>query len=218
MLFKLDRLEGWHPAREDAMRRRGRTVAFLMLAGVVTATGLLLTGCEDTTPTTKERQVITKTVLQYLHQLSDAYTNMDASRLEGAASKGEMAAVSKVLHKLAMSGDRLEATLLRADMEDVQVFRVVNATVKVLEVWDVRRLDAFNGKEKGRNPNTIQHSVIQLRKVDGKWLVTFRRVLETQGGSKWAVPTQPENPAGDGGSSQGGEAARAVSTPAPGNS
>ncbi|NOZ93783.1 MAG: hypothetical protein GXP47_03445 [Acidobacteria bacterium] len=171
------------------MSGRGRTAASLVLVCMVAVAGLLLTGCENTTPTPEERQEITKTVLQYLHQLSDAYTNMDARRLKGVASTGEMAAVAKVLHKLAMSGDRLETTLLRADVEDVQVFRVVNATVKLLEVWDVRRLDAYNGKEKGHNPNTIQHSVIQLRKIDGKWLVTFRRVLETEGGSRWKMPT-----------------------------
>jgi len=39
----------------------------------------------------------------------------------------------------------------------------------------------------------------QRRKIDGKWLVTFRRVLETQGGSKWKVPTPPGTSAGESG-------------------
>ncbi|HHQ47636.1 MAG TPA: hypothetical protein ENK19_01965 [Acidobacteria bacterium] len=181
---------------------------------VVTLGMISLTGCENTTPTPQEREAITKTVRQYLNQLSDAYTNMDARRLKGVASKGEMAAVSKVLHRLAMSGDRLEASLRRVDFEDIEVFRVVNATVKLLEVWDVRRLDAFNGKEKGRNPNTIQHSVIQLRKIDGKWLVTFRSVLETQGGSKWGVATPPAHTGEASATPPAQESTGAVSTPA----
>ncbi len=196
------------------MTERRKTIVSLALAGMVVLGGVFLTGCEDTTPTLEEREAISKTVLQYLQQLSDAYTNMDARRLKGVASKGEMASVSKVLHKLAMSGDRLEATLLRADVEDVQVFRIVNATVKLLEIWDVRRLDAFNGTEKGHNPNTIQHSVIQLRKVDGKWLVTFRRVLETKGGSRWKMPT-PAAPSAEEGEVPNGAGATDSGTPAP---
>jgi hypothetical protein len=194
------------------MKWKGHAIVPVVLVGAITLGALFLTGCEDTTPTPEERDVITKTVIQYLHRLSDAYTNMDARRLEGVASKGEMASVSKLLHKLAMSGDRLEATLLRADVEDVQVFRVVNATVKLLEVWDVRRLDAFNGTEKGHNPDTIQHSVVQLRKVDGKWLVTFRRVLETQGGSRWKV-AEPVPPSGGDGEDTAGPGAGGEGAP-----
>ena len=194
----------------------GRFSVVTVVIVAVAALGMIsLTGCEDTTPTPQEREEITRTVRRYLDQLSDAYTNMDARRLEGVASKGEMASVSKVLHKLAMSGDRLEANLRRVDFEDVEVFRVVNATVKLLEVWDVRRLDAFNGKEKGHNPNTIQHSVIQLRKIDGKWLVTFRRVLETQGGSKWGVATPPAKNDETSAPSPAQESTAATGTPAP---
>jgi len=125
-------------------------------------------GCENTTPKPEERKAITAAVMRYLHQLSDAYTNMDARRLEGTATRGEMAAVQKLLQKLAESGDRVEATLLKAEVEKMDVFRVVNASVRLLEVWDVRRLDAYTGEVKGENPATVQHSVIQLRKIEGK--------------------------------------------------
>ena len=150
---------------------------------------LFMSGCENTTPTPKERQEVSAAVMKYLHQLSDAYTNMDARRLKGAAGPGEMAAVAKLLHQLAESGDRLEATLLKADIQKIDVFRVVNATVQLVEVWDVKRLDAYTGKLKGENPATVQHSVMQLRKVKGVWLVTDRRVLETEKGSAWKVKT-----------------------------
>ncbi len=158
------------------------------LAGLVLIPlSLFSSGCENTTPTPKERREVTAAVMKYLHQLSDAYTNMDARRLKGAAGPGEMVAVAKLLHKLAESGDRIEATLLKADIQKMDVFRVVNATVQLVEVWDVKRLDAYTGKLKGENPATVQHSVLQLRKVEGTWLVTDRRVLETEKGSAWKL-------------------------------
>ncbi len=165
---------------------------WLAVALLLVVTG----GCENTTPTPQEREEITSVVTQYLHRLADAYTNMDTSRLEGVAAKGERAAVYKLLEKLAQSGDRLEATLLKVEIEKIDVFRVVNATVKTLEVWEVRRLDAYTGEEKGKNPGSVQHALIQLRKIDGKWMVTSRRVLETQGGSLWEVATPVPESAG----------------------
>ncbi|NOZ78439.1 MAG: hypothetical protein GXP48_04510 [Acidobacteria bacterium] len=170
--------------------QRGRTWWRAGLVSVVLVPLLLsLGGCENTTPTPKERQEVTAAVMKYLHQLSDTYANMDARRLKGAAGPGEMAAVAKLLHRLAESGDRLEATLLKADIQKISVFRVVNATVQVLEVWDVKRLDAYTGKLKGENPATVQHSVMQLRKINGAWLVTSRTVLETERGSPWKLKT-----------------------------
>ncbi len=168
---------------------RTRSLGSFLLA--LSCFGLLLGlwACEDTAPKPAERQEITKAVNVYLQHLADAYTNMDASRLKGVASKSEMLSVQGVLRKLAASGDRVEATLLRAEVEKMDVFRVINASVKLLEVWDVRRLDAYTGREKGRNPGTVQHSIIQLRKIDNAWIVTGRRVLETQGGSHWSVGT-----------------------------
>ncbi|MCG6964242.1 MAG: hypothetical protein LJE95_13360 [Acidobacteria bacterium] len=192
---------------------RSRSLGRVLLGLSCLALLLGLAACEDTTPTPEERQEVTKAVNVYLQHLADAYTNMDATRLKGVASPNEILSVQGVLQKLAASGDRVEATLLHSEVEKMDVFRVVNATVKLLEVWDVRRLDAYTGKEKGRNPGTVQHSVIQLRKIDGKWIVTGRRVLETQGGSQWKVHT-PTSEAGE--QAAPTPAAAAAPTPATG--
>ena len=150
---------------------------------------LLPVACEDTTPSPEVRKEVVSAVTTYLNRLAEAYSNMDATLLQGYASPSELGDTQALLHTLRASGDRVEATLLRVDVLDVQVFRVVNATVTLLEVWDVRRLDYYTGKEKGRNPNTIQHSIIQLRKIDGKWIVTARRVQETNRPGGWRVTT-----------------------------
>ncbi len=164
-------------------RRRG----MLVVAGA--ALLLTVSACEDTTPKPAERTAVEQAVNGYLQRLADAYTNMDTRVLNGLAAKGEIASVQGVLRKLGSTGDRIEASLLRVEFEKMEIFRVVNATVKTLEVWDVHRYDAFTGKEKGHNPGTIQHAVIQLRLIDGSWIVTARRVLETQGGTRWNVTT-----------------------------
>ena len=188
------------------LRHLSRRLAWsVMVLALVT-----VTACENTTPTPQEREEITKVVTEYLHRLADCYTNMDTSRLEGVAAKGERAAVYKLLEKLAQSGDRLEATLLKVEIEKIDVFRVVNATVKTLEVWEVRRLDAYTGEEKGKNPGSVQHALIQLRKIDGRWMVTSRRVLETQGASPWKVATPV--PAGSGAGDGGGGPAQTQGT------
>ncbi len=159
--------------------------ALLLLAGAA----VVITGCENTEPSPEVRKEVVSAVRIYLDRLAQAYSEMDATLLEGYATEGEIRDTQALLHKLRASGDRVEASLLRMDVLDVQVFRVVNATVTLLEVWDVMRLDYYTGKEKGHNPNTIQHSIIQLRKIDGKWMVTARRVQETNGPGRWKVAT-----------------------------
>jgi len=150
---------------------------------------LVTQGCEDTTPSEEQHAAIEKALHGYLGQLAEAYSGLDASVLENHATGGEIASVQRLLNTLATSGDRVESDLLGLEFEDIQVFREVNATVRLMEVWDVGRYDAYTGHEKGRNPGSIQHSLIQLRLMDGRWMVTARRVLETEGQSKWTVPT-----------------------------
>lgn len=174
------------------MRDLSGFVAPLVLVSLL---ALMPMGCEDTQPSPEVRQEVVSAVTAYLNRLADAYSNLDATLLKGYATESEIRETQALLHTLRASGDRVEATLLRVDVLDVQVFRVVNATVTLLEVWDVRRLDYYTGREKGRNPNTIQHSLIQLRKIDGKWMVTARRVQETNRPGGWKV-TKPTPEAG----------------------
>jgi hypothetical protein len=158
-----------------------------LAALVLVAAVVLCFGCENTTPTAEQREEIEGITKGYLNDLAEAYSSMDVSELGRHASRREIDEVYKLLEKLSKTGDRLEATLLLVEVQDVEVFRRVNATVKLVEVWDVGRYDAFNGREKGRNPRSVQQSVIQLRVVDSEWKVIGRRVMETERGSAWGV-------------------------------
>lgn len=156
---------------------------------------LVLGGCENTTPRPEVRADIEAAVTNYLHALTRAYSTLSVEPLEGLSVGSEIEDVRKMLRGLAGTGDRVEARMLEVDFTRVDVFREVNATVATTEVWDVTRYDAFNGREKGRNPTSIQDSIMQLRLVEGRWVVTARRVLGQEAGPRWHVDEATPVPA-----------------------
>ncbi|MCK5378374.1 MAG: hypothetical protein KAJ78_03175 [Acidobacteria bacterium] len=156
---------------------------------------LVSSGCEDTTPGIRERIAVEQAVSTYLQALTEAYSNLSIEPIEDLAMGSEVQGVRKMLRGLAGTGDRIEARLLSVDFTRIDVFREINATVATTEVWDVTQFDAFNGREKGRNPTSIQDSIIQLRLIDGRWMVTGRRVIGQEPRSRWKVDQgQPEGP------------------------
>jgi len=156
---------------------------------------LVCGGCEDTTPDPEERQAVELAVTTYLHALTEAYSSLNVEPIEDLAMGAEVQDVRKMLRGLAGTGDRVEARLLSVEFNRLDVFREVNATVATTEVWDVTRFDAFNGREKGRNPTSIQDSIIQLRLIDSRWMVTARRVIGQESGPRWNVEqSQSEGP------------------------
>jgi len=44
----------------------------------------------------------------------------------------------------------------------------------------VTRYGAFDGREKGRNPSSLQNTLLQLRLVDGTWIVVGRSILSRE--------------------------------------
>ena len=158
------------------MRPTLRIVA--AVAAAVCLSGLA--GCEKTTPSTAQRAAIEKAVDGYLHALAEAYSTLNVKVLEGHASPNEILAVKNLLQELASTGDRLDASLRSYDIEELQVFREVNASVKLIEVWDVVRYDITTGAVKGRTPDSIQYTLLQLRRVKGTWLVVGRSVLHRE--------------------------------------
>ncbi len=171
---------------EELMRRRSRWLSVALVAAVL----LTLQACEDLEPKPEDREAIEAALGGYLHALARAYSDRDVSLLSEHATGSELAAVHKLLRQLGTSGDRLQATLLQWDVERMQVFREINATVTLTEVWDVGRYDAYTGREKGRNPQSVQSSLIQLRLMDGAWMVTGRQVQGAgQVESRWNVET-----------------------------
>jgi len=164
-------------------------VSTAVLVAVCAFALLAASACENTTPSDQEREALNAAIRDYLDALAGAYATLDARPLEEFAAAGEVVEVQKLLRTMVSTGDRVEAALLSVEVKEMNVFRVVNATVTLTEVWDVRRMDAFTGREKARNTGSIQESLIQLRLIDGRWLVTARRVLQTDGASRWTFPT-----------------------------
>ncbi len=184
------------------MDRAWRVVVAMMVAGSV----MLAVGCERTEPSDAQREAIEAAVQGYLSALAESYSSLSVEPLEGHASAREMAAVRDLLEGLVASGDRVEATLLNFEVDALEVFRGVNATVRLVEVWQVVRYDAFTGAEKGRNPSSVQHTILNLRKVDGEWLVTARIITERDSGEGEGVAAGGSGTAiGPGPTAEGGQ-------------
>jgi hypothetical protein len=80
----------------------------------------------------------------------------------------------------------------------MSVFRGINATVRVVEVWEITRYDAATGEQRGHFDNAIQRTLLQLRLVDGTWLVVGRSNLsqETPVAALEATPEPTSDSAG----------------------
>ena len=148
--------------------------------GMVVVMALVATGCENSAPDPAERAAIEKAVDGYLGALAEAYSNFDVAPLEEWASPNEVVRVRNLLKGLAQTGDRVDSTERTHHVEHLEVFREINATVRLVEVWDVVRYDAFTGVEKGRTEDSIQNTLLQLRLVDGRWIVIGRTVMNTE--------------------------------------
>ena len=147
---------------------------------VLALTMLVTAGCENTDPTPAQREEVETAVRGYLFALAEAYSTLDTSVLKGHASPNEILAVRKLLRQLAQTGDRIDSELIGFEVESMSVFRHINATVRLIEVWDVTRYGAFDGREKGRNPSSLQNTLLQLRLVDGTWIVVGRSILSRE--------------------------------------
>jgi len=142
---------------------------------------LVVAACENTDPSPEEAQAIEEAVGGYLNALAEAYSTLDTGVLEGHASPNEIAAVHKLLKELLQStGDRIESQLIGFDIETMTVFRGINATVRLIEVWDITRYGAADGVEKGHFENTIQRTLLQLRLIESRWIVVGRSNLEQE--------------------------------------
>jgi len=154
---------------------RGVIVFTLTLVMLVTS------ACENTDPTPEERGVVETAVRGYLHALAEAYSTLEPDALRGHASPNEIAAVHKLLKDLLQkTGDRIDAELVGYDVESMSVFRGINATVRLIEVWNITRYGATDGIEKGRTVNSIQNTLLQMRLVDGRWIVVGRSIMKQE--------------------------------------
>jgi Arc/MetJ family transcription regulator len=154
---------------------------------------LFASACEDTGGTAEEREAIETAVREYLGALAEAYSTLDPNVLDGHASPNEKAAVHKLLKELLQkSGDRIDAELVGYDVQSMSVFRGINATVRLIEVWNITLYGATDGIEKGRTPNSIQNTLLQMRLVEGRWIVIGRSIMQRE----TPIP-EAETPAGE---------------------
>jgi hypothetical protein len=161
---------------ERTMQRVAKWTSVVSIAAVVIVAG----ACDTGSPDPAVRADIERTVDGYLHALAESYTNLDVSSLGEWASPNEIQAVRKLLTDLARTGDRIQSTLRGYHIENMEMFREINAAARVVEVWDVVRYDAFTGVEKGRTPDSIQHTLLQLRLIDGRWMVVGRSIMQRE--------------------------------------
>ena len=145
---------------------------------------LAVTGCGPTEPSPEERAELESVVRGYLDALARSYSTLDLSHLDGHASPVEVRNVRNLLQQLANTGDRLEATLVGFEVTGLDIFRDVNASVALVEVWDLVRFDALTGREKGRRASSLQTTLIQLRKIDGQWMVIGRHIVDRDEGGE----------------------------------
>ena len=157
------------------MRARGIVVFALALAM------LPAVACENTEPSPEQREAVEEAVRGYLFALAQAYSTLDVSVLADYASPNEIAAVKKLLTDLLQkTGDRIDAEMVGFDIQSMSVFRSINATVRLIEVWDITRYGAADGVEKGRTENSIQSTLLQMRLVDGRWICVGRSIMSQE--------------------------------------
>ncbi|MCS7183557.1 MAG: hypothetical protein NZ869_10675 [Thermoanaerobaculum sp.] len=158
-----------------------------LLAGLLAL--LSFWGCERDTPTAEEREAVTSLARAFLLALARSYSEMDPKYLEGIAAPRFINETYDAILTLRANGDRLEPVLVQLEITDIKVLRHANAYVFCTETWDTRRLDVASGVLKGHDPNSVLHSVIQMKKLKGGWVVLYREVEETATGPRFLVRT-----------------------------
>jgi hypothetical protein len=152
---------------------------------------LLSGACERDTPTPQEREAITHLTRAFLLALAQSYSAMDTKPLEGLAVPRFINETWDAILTLRANDDRLDPVLVNLTITDMKVLRHANAYVFCTETWDTKRLTVDGTLLKGHDPNSVLHSVIQMKKLEGQWVVLYREVEETATGPRFIVRTPP---------------------------
>ena len=161
-------------------------VALALAGGTLAVT---LAACETDVPTPREREEIVPLVRTFLVQLARAYGDLDAGALAGVGAPRLLEQAGKDIELLRAGGVRLQPQLVSVEITDLKVLRRANAYVACTEVWDTTRFDSYSGELVGRDSASTLHSHIQLKRVEGAWMVLYREVEETATGPRLVVPT-----------------------------
>lgn len=124
-------------------------------------------------------EAIERAVRAYLVRMSEAYLAEDAGRLEGVATLREMGGLERRLEELGVEGRRLEPTLVEAVVEEINRYDATNATVRMLERWDLRVVDRGSGTVLSESLGQSNRVAYHLVRERGEWLVLFRQLQQT---------------------------------------
>jgi hypothetical protein len=117
-------------------------------------------------------------LLEYLPRLGEAYAGNDPSSVEGLAAAREIAAIEKRLRDIRLEGRTLEPTFRSLDIEEIKVWGYANAYVTTREVWDIRTFATGTDQLLTEQKDQRNRVKYQLKKIDGRWMVLFRTILE----------------------------------------
>jgi len=171
------------------MTVNGLSSRVVIAAAIAIVVALAVAACSPSEPPPEQRAEVEDAVRGYLRALAESYSSLNLEPLDGHASPVEVRNVRNLLQQLANTGDRVDATLVGIDVTGVDIFRDVNASVALVEVWDIVRYDALTGREKGRINGSVQTTLIQLRKIDGDWQVIGRHIVDRDTGGGLAEET-----------------------------
>ena len=139
-----------------------------------------LAGCEsDRTASPEDEAAVLAMLEEYLPRLALAYSSGEGSVLEGFAAQKEIAGVKGRIRNLLNESREIHPTFKSVLLEDVKVWRHVNAYATTLEVWDLRVVAEGTDTVLSEVYNQSNRVRYQLKRRDNSWVVLFRQIEDT---------------------------------------
>lgn len=124
---------------------------------------------------TQDRAEIEALLDAYLPRLADAYRTGDIEVLRGYASEKEMATLYKLISDLmAEKGRFISSELKSYEIEEINIWRHSNATVRTTELWDVQTVASGSDTVMSEMLDQRHRVVYQLKRTDEGWRVILR--------------------------------------------
>lgn len=132
-------------------------------------------GGADGGVSTQDRAEIEALFDAYLPRLADAYRTGDIEVLRGYASEKEMATLYKLISDLmAEEGRFISSELKSYEIEEINIWRHSNATVRTTELWDVQTVASGSDTVMSEMLDQRHRVVYQLKRTDEGWRVILR--------------------------------------------
>ena len=111
----------------------------------------------------------------YLPRLADAYRTGDIEVLRGYASEKEMATLYKLISDLMEEKGRFISSELKSyEIEEINIWRHSNATVRTTELWDVQTVASGSDTVMSEMLDQRHRVVYQLKRTEEGWRVILR--------------------------------------------